>query len=368
MKKVVIVGSTLVLLSACSTFERFTDTTTAVDYSNSGSIKALDFPPDLTAPEFDDAFAMPSAGSVRASAIQNQGSTSYRGRNIEVLPASTNMRIGISGNVRWLDIGAPANVLWPKMKDFWRSIGVGLKRDEPRIGIMETEWLEKRAGLPMDWVRKTFGKLFQGSFDSGTRDRFRIRVERPSANTTRIFLTHKGAEQIVTDSGVGWELRPPKRELEAEMLNRLQAFLQGDKYSATRNVAESDASQTSSLVSLMTEDGNPVLQVNEPYSKAWVRTAIMLERMGLNVESRNQAQGIYGVEYNGDDELASSGGFFSRIFKGRRTLLTKGTAYQIHIRDAGRFAAVRVMDEEGVPLPADKAQKVLSRLKLEFDR
>ena len=368
MKKIIIVGSILFLSAGCSTMDNLTDTTNGINYKKSSSIKTLEFPPDLTTPEFDAAFVVPSSGSVRASSVNNGLVDRYSGRDIEVLTTSNNMRIGSSGTVRWLDVDISANKLWPKIRDFWRSLGIDVVKDEPRIGIMLTEWAENQAGLPKDWLREALGSIFKGTFDAGTRDQYRIRVEKIEANKTRIYLTHKGSEKIVTETGVGWELRPPKRELEAEMLNRLQAFLQGDKYSATKNSNETDATQTSSLVTLITEDNHPLLQVHENYKKAWVRTGIMLERMGLTVESRQQAQGIYGVVYNGNETVDKKGGFFSNLFKGKQTFLTKGTAYQIHIRDAGRLAEVKIMDEEGKPLAPDQAKKILTRLKQEFDR
>ena len=363
-----IIGSVLFLSSGCSTVDNLTDTTSGVNYKKTSSVKTLEFPPDLTTPEFDAAFALPSSGRVIASKINSRSNDRYSGRDLEVLTTSANMRIGSSGTVRWLDVDASANSLWPKMRDFWRSLGVSVVKDEPRIGIMLTEWAENRAGLPNDWLRQALGKVLQGTFDAGTRDQYRIRVEKIAANKTRIYLTHKGSEKIVTETGVGWELRPPKHELEAEMLNRLQAFLQGDKYTATKNTNESDATQTSSLVTLVSEEGNPTLQVHESYKKAWARTGVMLERMGLSVESRKRSKGIYAVVYNGDETVESTGGFFLNLFKGKQTFLTKGATYQIHIRDAGRLTEVKVMDEEGKPLPTDQSKKILARIKQEFDR
>jgi outer membrane protein assembly factor BamC len=278
------------------------------------------------------------------------------------------MRIGTQGNVRWLDVNAPAETLWPKIRDFWRSVGISVKRDEPKIGIMETEWSENRAGLPMDWLRKSLGKMFQGAYDAGTRDRYRIRVEKPAANSTRIFLTHKGAEKMITDSLTGWELRPPNHELEAELLNRLKSFLQGDIGAAKGSVSTREAGQTSSLVSLVTQEGLPVLQVHDNYKRSWVLTGIMLDRMGLVAEKRNQSAGIYEVKYQGNDEDTAKRGFFSRILGGRKTILVKGQTYQVHIQDAGKISVVRMMDEEGKPLDKRLSGIVLERLKKEFDR
>jgi len=219
----------LVSISGCSVVDNVMDTKNRINYKNNSSVKALEFPPDLTAPEFDMAFALPADGVVNASSLGNV-STGHTidGRAISVLPKSTGMHIGGQGNIRWLDVAAPAEKLWPRIRDFWRSMGISVKKDEPKIGIMVTDWAENRAGLPMDWFRRSLGKMFQGAYDAGSRDQYHIRIEKPSSSATRIYLTHKGAEKVITDTVSGWEFRPSNHVLEAEMLNRLKAFLQGD--------------------------------------------------------------------------------------------------------------------------------------------
>ncbi len=356
-------------LSSCSAVDSVLDTKNRIDYKNNRSVKALDFPPDLTAPEFDTAFALPADGVVSASSMANNSNAyTIDGRQISVLPKSTKYRVGGHGTQRWLDVDASAETLWPKIRDFWRSVGISVQRDEPRIGIMETEWSENRAGLPMDWFRKTLGKLFKAAYDAGTRDKYRIRVEKPAPNKTRIYLTHKGAEKVITDTISGWELRPANHELEAELLNRLKAFLQGDVSAAKGTVSLTDANQTSSLVSLVTQEGQPTLQVHNNYKRAWVLTGIMLDRMGLVSEKRDQAAGIYIVKYQGNEEDKAKRGFFSRMLGGRKTLLVKGREFQVHIQDAGKLSVVRITDDEGLPLNKRLAKKVLVRLKQEFDR
>lgn len=346
------------------------DTNNRINYKNNRSVKTLDFPPDLTKPEYDMAFALPADGVISASNVSAQANAyTLDGRKISVLPASPTVRSGGIGNIHWLDVDTSAEALWPKLREFWRSIGIDLKRDEPRIGIMETNWAENRAGLPMNWFHKALNKALQGGFDAGYRDRYRIRLEKKSANTTRVYLTHKGAEKVITDSLTGWELRPPNHELEAELLNRLKAYLQGDSNAAVRSsITKTNRSQTSSLVSLVTQEGRHVLQVHDNYKRAWVLTGVMLDRMGLVIDKRNQAAGIYDVTYRGDDADGAKRGFLSNLFGGRKTILIKGQAYQVHVQDSRKLSEVRITDEEGKPLSAKQTQLVLARLKKEFDR
>lgn len=359
----------LVSTSACSTVDNFMDTKNRVNYKNNKSIKTLDFPPDLTAPEYDMAFVLPADGVVSATSMtKHVGGYSADGRKLSVLPKSSNVRMGGQGVVRWLDVDSSAEDLWPRLRDFWRSLGVSVKRDEPRIGIMETDWSENRAGLPMDWLRKSLGKVFQSAYDAGTRDRYRIRVEKPKPNSTRIFLTHKGAEKMITDTVTGWELRPANHELEAELLNRLKVFLQGDSGTLKTTDTRADSTQTSSLASLVSQEGQLLLQIHDNYKRSWVLTGVMLDRIGLVAEKRNQAAGIYDVKYQGDDEDTAKRSFLKRLFGGRKTLLVKGQNYQVHVQDTGRLSVVRITDDEGKPLGKKSTRLVLMRLKKEFDR
>ena len=121
-------------------------------------------------------------------------------------------------------------------------------------------------------------------------------------------------------------------------------------------------------MNIVTQEGLPVMQIHDNYKRAWVLTGIMLDRMGLVAEKRNQAAGIYNVRYQGDDEDTAKRGFFSRMLGGRRTLLLKGEDYQVHLQDAGKLTVVRIADEEGKPLDKKLSQLVLARLKKEFDR
>ena len=360
-------------VSACSTIDNFLDTsadTSGIDYKNNRAVKSLSFPPDLTAPEFDMAFALPANGTVSASSVAGQANAYTRdGRRITVLPTSNTVRVGGMGSARWLDVNTSAEALWPKIRDFWRTAGIPIKRDEPRIGLMETDWVINRAGLPLNWFNKAVGKVLGSGYDASTRDKFRIRMEKPTPNTSRIYLTHKGAEKIVLETNSGWELRPANHEIEAEMINRLKAFLQGDVVGGSkRSGARRDVSQTASLASLVEQDGSIILQVHDNYKRSWVLTGIMLDRMGLVAEKRNQSAGIYDVRYHGDDEDTDDRGFFKELFGGKKTILIKGEDYQVHVQDAGKLSVVRIMDEEGKPLSKRQTQLALTRLKQEFDR
>jgi uncharacterized lipoprotein len=178
----------------------------------------LDLPPDLTSPEYDATFTVNDGTSISAQA------TSV-GRGIAVLPESVDMKFKGQGTNRYLEVALPAEALWKKIQGFWSSTGIKLKRNEPQIGIVETDWIEKRNGLPKGTIQKLLSSVFKNLNDTGTRDRYTLRLERVG-NKTNLFMTHRGAEYVVGDFGNSWEMRPASPEKAAEMLNRLHTYLQ----------------------------------------------------------------------------------------------------------------------------------------------
>jgi outer membrane protein assembly factor BamC len=272
------------------------------------------------------------------------------------------------GNVRWLQVSAPADAVWPKLQEFWRTMGVEVKRDEPRVGIMETDWAENKAEIPMDPIRKMLGKAFEGMYDAGSRDRFKIRLERPTAATTSIYLSHERAEEHVSGTGTKWEYKPAKPELEAEMLARLMAFLQGGD--PTKNAAAvPEVSQTSVPVTMTQMDGGqPALAVGGGANDVWLRTGVMLGRLGMSIEEQRRDQGVYVGIYQGKARNEQKQGFFTRMFKSEHDVLKIGGRYQVQISDAGNRSLITVGDADGKPLSANVAQALLERLKSEFER
>ncbi len=67
--------SLIVLLSfsGCSRLDSFLDAKDRVNYQSNNTVKPLDFPPDLTAPEFDKEFELPSATTNKNTVSMRSG-------------------------------------------------------------------------------------------------------------------------------------------------------------------------------------------------------------------------------------------------------------------------------------------------------
>jgi outer membrane protein assembly factor BamC len=357
------VMSSVLVLSACSSLDF--NVGDRVDYKANKTINGLEVPPDLSSPEYDTTYATVPGGSVSAAALERG---SVQSGKEAVLPTSAAIQMMRDGNVRWLQVNAPADAVWPKLEEFWRTMGVEVKRDEPRVGIMETDWAENKAEIPLDPIRKMLGKAFEGMYDAGSRDRFKIRLERPTAATTSIYLSHERAEEQVSGTGTKWEYKPAKPELEAEMLSRLMAFLQGGDPTQNATPAPEAARTSVSVAMTQMDGGQPALAVGGAANDVWLRIGVMLGRLGMSIEEQHRDQGIYVGVYQGDAGREQKQGFFTRMFRSEHDVLKVGGRYQVQISDAGNRSLITVGDADGKPLKANVAQALLERLKSEFER
>jgi hypothetical protein len=208
-----------------------------VDYRSAKKAAPLDIPPDLTQLQKDNRYAVPDGrGVATASGFQQQRGTPIRTRCLPSpaarvgLVSTDAVRIERAGNQRWLVVKQTPEQLWPQLEAFWPSVGFTVDTENAQTGIMETNWNENRAKIPQDIIRRTIGKVFDSAYSSGERDKFRTRLERRADGSTEIYISHRGAEEVLVGpqrETTTWVGRKSDPELEAEFLGRLMAQLNG---------------------------------------------------------------------------------------------------------------------------------------------
>lgn len=364
-------------LSGCSSVSDAL-TPPKVDYRTGAAKTAtLEVPPDLTQLTNDPRYQAPSGAVVSANAMQSAAPVSRADTNATqaVAPQQVgNLHIERAGAQRWLVVPMPAEQLWPVLRTFWQEQGFTLERDQPEIGVMETDWMENRAKIPQDIVRRTIGRVFSGLYDSGLRDRYRTRVER-TANGTEVYLTHRGAEEVYTsdrkDQTV-WQVRPADPNLEAEMLSRLMLKLGApDQAAAQAQAAASSAAPTAAAAEtlpararVVTDTAGAALRVDDGFERSWRRVGSALDRSGFTVEDRDRSQGVYYVRYV-DPKLAGKEdpGFFARLFGAKRVEGTAGERLRIQVQGEGpNSSLVSVQDAQGAPQKSDSARNIVQLL------
>ncbi len=275
------------------------------DYRQSATPQVLEIPPDLIKSTTSNiAVSEPDLVGTHSSSDGKLQPHNERVSNT-VLPQKQGVTLNHTGTHYWLLVKAPPNFLWPRIREFWTSNGFSLKREEPNIGVMETDWVESRIDAPQGSIRAFLKKHLNMMYSSPVRDRFRIRLGRTAdSDSTEIYLTHSGIEEVVVGGNLAsasdtfiWQQRPSDSELETEMLNRLMLYLGDSEKHAGPQIAITSAAVMGKLARLIEQDGESQLIINEGYSNAWQLVGMALDRNDYSIKDQDRTHGLYIVEY-----------------------------------------------------------------------
>lgn len=336
-------------LAACSVLE-----SDKIDYKSAGKAPTLEVPPDLTQLSRENRYAVPG-GAITASGYQAGIA------NAPSIPTAVSnigdVRMERAGSQRWIVVNRSPDQLWEPVRDFWQENGFLLTTDQRNLGIMETDWAENRAKLPQDIIRGTLGKLVESVYSTGELDRFRTRLER-TPNGTEIFVSHRGMEEVYNSARKDqtvWQPRATDPELETEFLRRLMVKLGVSQEQSKLLAATNAPARTASIANV---GGQPVLQINENFERAWRRVGLALDRTGFTVEDRDRSAGTYFVRYVAPNPDKKEPGFFGKLFSGS-SKTEAPLKYRITVKGQGESSTVAVLNESGAPETSANAQRIV---------
>lgn len=363
-------GLSLTLLSGCSALNEFMGKEESVDYKSTVTGDPLSIPPDLTQANRDARFHSPLSGqgglsySQYAQAQEAQPAVGKVQSN--VLPEQDGIQVMRDGELRWLVVDKAAEEIYPYLLDFWTNQGFTLHSEDPRAGVMLTDWAENRAKIPDSWIRSLLGSVVDQVFDSGERERFRTRLERVNGKT-EIYISHQHMYETPTTDGAAFKWVHGKEDpgLNAVMLARLMVFLGTDLEQARAQVAQAEATQDDgpALIQVQDDASQRQLVLNEGFDRAWRRVGVGIDSAGFSVEDRDRSTGEYYIRYLDADsgEKIEQPNIISRLFRARNT--AEAQRLRISVRAQGNNASVvRVLDENGQVLNTGTAGRIINVL------
>lgn len=284
------------------------------DYKGAGRARPLEVPPDLTASPTSDAYSIP--GSTSYSSYAQAQETQEVGVE-KVLTTPEGVRLVKAGAQQWLVVNAPAEKVWPVVREFWIDQGFAVRVENPQLGVMETEWIDadkikkdEKIGV-LDKFDKWLDKL------SGFADKkkFRTRLDRgEEKGTTEIYMTHRsvtgapddGKNRIQTQLGVietGYKAdseKQPERsafdaELDAELLRRLMVKLGVEEQRSKSIIGEAQIAKRAEVIK--EKDGSARLILSDSFDRAWRRVGLSLDIIGFVIEDKDRSNGLFYVRY-----------------------------------------------------------------------
>ncbi len=355
-------------LTACSTVDKTVEQYKAykkeLSYESSVETKPLDVPPDLTSSIIQDLYRVPGGVASLKNYETDSGAGGVIASANDVLPKQEEIRVVGDGHQRWLVIQATPEQLWSKLREFWLKNGFLIEREDPRVGIMETDWAENRAEIAEGPIRGLLSKALDAIYSTGTRDKFRIRLERGDQDgVTELFLSHRRMEEVASGESFVWQPHPAMPELEAELLIRIMSFLGMEAARANTALAGLEGRGVVERARIVdTADGEKFVLVKEGFPRTWRRTGHALDRVGFTVEDRNRSKGLYYVRYIDPFKDNEQEGILDKLkFWDGDDQPVEGE-YRIHIESRNDISRIVVLNGDGQPDNSATARRILALL------
>ena len=284
-----------------------------VNYQADDKVDSLVIPPDLTKPSSQGEFS----GVYEVSSDDN---IIKKVQNVEVMRDKYR---------RWLVVDLPPGEVWSLSKEFFRSYNFKIEKENKKIGILETDYLEIETKVPdksLGAIRASLAKVLQTQYGLPIADKYRVRIEPiEGQNKSEIYLTLSSIGEVVSGATRVWQPRDKDVELETEMLLKLMVFLGNDRDEAINKIQTSIVSQTPTASVIFSESGYATLVFPYDKKQSWSYLGWALDELGVDVEDRDSLEGSYLIKVN------PSKGFFSKILSSAN----KQDSYQLIIKEIG---------------------------------
>jgi len=367
--KVSLLVSGCLALAACST----TTPRGKINYYSTGAAPPpLEIPPDLSRPRGDEALPAPRGGGTSYSSYSaGQAKPGAAGQQTVAIagPAASGpgaarpMHIERAGMQRWLVVDGSPQELWGAVRGFFAKNGLAIVIEDKAAGILETDWAENRTGASEDFIQRYLSAVFPNLYDSGVRDKFRVRLEPgQKSGSTDIFLSHRRLEEQVNEGvfgrgGITWTSQPADPEIEAEMLRLLMVHLGAQDKEAETMLAAAGKERARIQKN---DKGESVLRIDDDLDRAWRRVGLSLDRVGFTVEDRDRTLGVYYVRYVDPAASDKKKGLLARLIGDDEPLDTR---FQVKLAAAGSGTTdVGVRDSAGAVVTSATGDRMLNLL------
>ena len=284
-----------------------------VNYQADDKVDSLVIPPDLTKPSSQGEFS-------EVSEVSSDDNIIKKVQNVEVMRDKYR---------RWLVVDLPPGEVWSLSKEFFRSYNFKIEKENKKIGILETDYLEIETKVPdksLGAIRASLAKVLQTQYGLPIADKYRVRIEPiEGQNKSEVYLTLSSIGEVVSGAIRVWQPRKKDVELETEMLLKLMVFLGNDRAEAINKIQASIVPQAPTASVIFSESGYATLVFPYDKKQSWSYLGWALDELGVDVEDRDSLEGSYLIKVN------PSKGFFSKILSSAN----KQDSYQLIIKEIG---------------------------------
>ena len=282
-----------------------------INYQVDEKVDSLIIPPDLTSPSSQ-------AALTEVEEMVDDSDVLQRVQNVEIKRDKYR---------RWLLVDLPPNEVWALSKEFFRSYGFKIEKENQKIGLLETDYLEIETKVPdqsLGAIRVALSKALKTKYGLPIADKYRIRIESTdNPMESEVYLTLSSIGEVVSGAMRVWQPREKDIELETEMLLKLMVFLGDDRFDAITKIKSNTNENIVDVSVVLSEKGFATLIFPFEKRESWKLLGWALDELSIDIEDRDQIEGSYLVN------VTPNKGFFSKILA--TSSLTK--TYQLILKE-----------------------------------
>jgi len=285
--------------------------TRTINYQSSDEVDSLIIPPNLTSPDNEGIFN-------EVVKLNNSSDILVKVQNIEVKRDKYR---------RWLLVELPPSEIWTLSKQFFRSYGFNIAKENQKIGLLETDFLEIETKVPdksLGAVRAALSKTLKTKYGLPIADKYRIRIE-PTDNPIKseVYLTLSSIGEVVDGATRVWQPRDKDVELETEMLLKLMVFLGSDRSDAINKIQSNNNESNVNISIVYSEIGYASLIFPFDKNESWSLLGWALDELNVDIEDRDRLGGNYFIN------VTPNKGFFSKLLSSASSSKT----YQLALKE-----------------------------------
>ena len=274
--------------------KKFSIGSRAVNYETNENVDSLVIPPDLTAPSSQGSFT-------KVIEVDNSN----------VLKRVQNVEVKRDKYRRWLLVDLPPIEVWALSKEYFRSYGFTIEKENQKIGVLETDYLEIETNVPdksLGAIRASLSKILKTQYGLPIADKYRIRIE-PTANPmeTEVYLTLSSIGEVVNGAMRVWQPREKDVELETEMLLQLMIFLGSERADSIAKIQSNLEEKKANLSVVLSETGYASLVFPFDKNESWELLGWALDELSIDIDDRDQLEGSYFIN------VTTNKGLFSKL-------------------------------------------------------
>jgi len=231
--------------------------------------------------------------------------------NSDVLERVQNVEVMRDKYRRWLLVDLPPSEVWVLSKEFFRSYGFQIEKENQKIGLLETDYLEIETKVPdksLGTIRAALAKALKTQYGLPIADKYRIRIE-PTVNPmeSEVYLTLSSIGEVVSGATRVWQPREKDVELESEMLLQLMIFLGNDRNDSISKIQSNVEKNKTTVAVALSDTGYASLVLPFNKKESWKLLGWALDESGIDIEDRDLLEGSYFIN------VTPNKGFFSKL-------------------------------------------------------